>query len=83
MFDQGYYDRLARLKLALDKKSTASMQGGRKSTRKGNSAEFSDFREYMPGDDIRSIDWNAYARLRSSVCQGIYGGEGEYHPFLS
>ena len=25
--------------------------------------EFSDFREYMPGDDIRRIDWNAYGRL--------------------
>ena len=25
--------------------------------------EFSDFREYVPGDDIRRIDWNAYARF--------------------
>ena len=24
--------------------------------------EFSDFREYMPGDDIRRIDWNTYGR---------------------
>ncbi|MCR5011136.1 MAG: DUF58 domain-containing protein [Lachnospiraceae bacterium] len=63
MFDRRYYDRLGRLRLAIEKKSNASMQGGRKSSRKGNSAEFSDFREYMPGDDIRSIDWNAYARL--------------------
>lgn len=31
--------------------------------RKGNSTEFSDFREYMPGDDLRRLDWNAYARL--------------------
>ena len=25
--------------------------------------EFSDFREYLPGDDVRRLDWNAYARL--------------------
>jgi len=61
--DRSLYDRLGRLKLAIDKKSNASMIGSRKSTRKGSSAEFSDFREYMPGDDIRGIDWNAYARL--------------------
>ena len=63
MFDSTYYERLKRLKLAIEKKSTASLIGSRKSSRKGSSAEFSDFREYMPGDDIRNIDWNAYARL--------------------
>ncbi len=30
--------------------------------RKGSSLEFSDYREYLPGDDIRNIDWNTYAR---------------------
>ncbi len=25
--------------------------------------EFSDYRPYAPGDDLRSIDWNVYARL--------------------
>ncbi len=63
MLDASYYARLGRLKLAVDKKSNASLLGSRKSVRKGSSAEFSDFREYMPGDDIRAIDWNAYARL--------------------
>ena len=63
MLDASYFARLQRLKLAVDKKSNASLLGSRKSVRKGSSAEFSDFREYMPGDDIRAIDWNAYARL--------------------
>ncbi len=26
--------------------------------------EFIDYRRYVPGDDVRRIDWNAYARLR-------------------
>ncbi|MGK0289953.1 MAG: hypothetical protein ACI86H_001408 [bacterium] len=28
----------------------------------GNSIEFHDFRDYVPGDDIRHIDWSAYGR---------------------
>jgi len=28
----------------------------------GSSLEFMEHREYMPGDDLRRIDWNAYAR---------------------
>lgn len=32
---------------------------------RGRGIEFSDVREYLPGDDIRSIDWNVTARLGS------------------
>ena len=39
------------------------MKGERWSRRKGQSVEFADFRNYVPGDDLRFIDWNAYARL--------------------
>lgn len=28
----------------------------------GSSVEFQEFREYVPGDDIRHLDWSAYAR---------------------
>ena len=30
---------------------------------KKTTVEFSDFREYQPGDDIRRIDWNLYSRF--------------------
>ena len=39
------------------------MKGERRSKRKGQSVEFADFRNYVPGDDLRFIDWNTYARL--------------------
>ena len=32
------------------------------STFKGRGMEFEEVREYMPGDDIRTIDWNVTAR---------------------
>jgi uncharacterized protein (DUF58 family) len=28
----------------------------------GSSLEFQEYREYLPGDDIRHVDWSAYAR---------------------
>lgn len=31
----------------------------------GTSLEFQEYREYMPGDDIRHLDWSAYARSDS------------------
>lgn len=30
--------------------------------RDGQSVDFHDFREYQPGDDLRRVDWRAYAR---------------------
>ncbi|MCH5332871.1 MAG: DUF58 domain-containing protein [Agathobacter sp.] len=63
MLDAAIYDMLSRLQIAQGHKSSLNMSGNRKSVQKGVSAEFSDFREYMPGDDLRRIDWNVYARL--------------------
>lgn len=37
-------------------------KGERRSQRLGSSLEFSDYRLYSPGDDLRQIDWNTYAR---------------------
>lgn len=37
----------------------AGVYGGSAS---GNSIDFHDFREYQPGDDLRRVDWRAYAR---------------------
>lgn len=37
--------------------------GARRSWQKGGAVEFADFREYAPGDELRRVDWRAYARL--------------------
>jgi len=55
--------RLERLELVSRKIFRGRMKGERRSKRKGQSVEFADFRNYVPGDDLRFIDWNLYARL--------------------
>jgi len=55
--------QLERLELVSRKIFRGRMKGERRSRRKGQSVEFADFRNYVPGDDIRFIDWNLYARL--------------------
>ncbi len=55
--------RLERLELVSRKVFRGRMKGERRSKRKGQSVEFADFRRYVPGDDLRLIDWNLYARL--------------------
>jgi uncharacterized protein (DUF58 family) len=55
--------QLERLELVSRKIYRGRMKGERRSPRKGQSVEFADFRNYVPGDDVRFIDWNTYARL--------------------
>ena len=55
--------RLESLELTTRKVLRGRLQGERRSRRKGHSVEFADFREYAPGDDLRFLDWNLYARL--------------------
>lgn len=39
------------------------LAGEYQSTFKGRGMEFSEVREYVPGDDIRTLDWNVTARM--------------------
>ena len=55
--------RLEKMELVSRKVFRGRMKGERRSPRKGQSVEFADFRNYVPGDDLRFVDWNTYARL--------------------
>jgi uncharacterized protein (DUF58 family) len=55
--------QLEKMELVSRKIFRGRMKGERRSRRKGQSVEFADFRNYVPGDDLRFIDWNTYARL--------------------
>lgn len=64
LITKDYLAKLDRLVLSIrEKLSQQGYSGARKSLAKGNSLEFSDFREYTAGDDLRRVDWNSYSRL--------------------
>ncbi|MFF5995421.1 DUF58 domain-containing protein [Lysinibacillus sp. KU-BSD001] len=54
--------RIGSSKLATKSKLRGQHKGSHRSNRFGSSMDFSDFREYHAGDDVRQVDWNVYAR---------------------
>lgn len=55
--------RLARvLDLPLRRRTWRGLQGGYQGSGSGASLDFQDHRHYLPGDDPRHINWQAYAR---------------------
>ena len=63
VFDEAFLRQLERLMLVTRKAVQGGMKGVRRSPKRGQSVEFTDYRDYTPGDDLRSLDWNVYARL--------------------
>lgn len=63
IFNEDFFKKLNKINMHINFKLSSGTQGGRKSKAKGVSVEFSDYREYAPGDDFRRIDWNAYGRF--------------------
>lgn len=61
-FDDAFLRRLERLRVVARRQHGSTSFGGRRSRLRGTSIEFADYREYAPGDDPRSIDWNIYGR---------------------
>ena len=51
-----------RYALALPQATLVGQRGEQLGRRSGSSVDFQDYRDYQPGDDLRHIDWNAYAR---------------------
>lgn len=62
-FSEEFLRRLENIALVTRRSIAGQTQGERRGPKKGHSVEFSDFRSYVPGDDFRRIDWNAYGRL--------------------
>ena len=63
LFTSQFLRQLERLAILSRQMVAGQMQGERRSPKRGQSVEFTDFRQYSLGDDFRRIDWNAYARL--------------------
>jgi uncharacterized protein (DUF58 family) len=63
LVDGEFLLKLDRLSLQIGKDLVAGLMGEHRATRRTSGIEFADHREYVLGDDLRRVDWNAYARL--------------------
>lgn len=62
VINEAFLQRVETLQTVLKNNIAGMFGGNHKSKTYGSSCEFVDYRNYMPGDDITKIDWNAYAR---------------------
>jgi len=62
MIPQELINKIRQIEIYTSRMVDASFAGQYESVFKGRGMEFDEVREYTPGDDIRSIDWNVTAR---------------------
>jgi uncharacterized protein (DUF58 family) len=63
LLDPRVLARLATLQLRARRVVEGVLTGLHKSPLRGQAVEFAEHKEYAPGDEIRHIDWRAYARV--------------------
>ena len=67
LLDPAFVRELEALRRRLEIRARSGGGGEHLARRKGSSAEFQEHRAYAPGDDMRRIDWAAYARTGEPV----------------
>jgi uncharacterized protein (DUF58 family) len=80
-FDNDFLRKLERLHLIAKRLKWAGAKGEHAVSRKGFSLEFSDYRRYQPGDDLRYVDWNIYRRLERLLLK-VFTAEEEMNIYL-
>jgi uncharacterized protein (DUF58 family) len=79
--DSEFLSKIERLRLIAKRLSWASTKGEHPTSRKGFSLEFSDYRKYQKGDDLRYVDWNIYRRLERLLVK-VFTAEEEMNIYL-
>ena len=57
---------LRRIEITTGRLATEQLAGNYTSVFKGQGLAFREVRRYLPGDDVRTIDWNVSARMRET-----------------
>ncbi|NQV28074.1 MAG: DUF58 domain-containing protein [Rhodopirellula sp.] len=70
--------RVERMRLCPNRRLTNRTRGEHAVGTGGASIDFSDYRDYVAGDDIRYVDWNIFARLQRPYLK-LYAHEEELH----
>lgn len=76
--DEKFLQKIETLDLILKNSNYGSYGGNHKSKIFGSSSEFTDYRDYMAGDEITKIDWNAYQRFNKLYLK-LYLDERQAH----
>src|SRR5216117_786921 len=79
--DPEFLKKLERLRLIAKRLTWTGAKGEHPSSRKGFSLEFSDYRNYQHGDDLRYVDWNVYRRLNRLLLK-VFTAEEELNVYL-
>ncbi|WP_164102945.1 DUF58 domain-containing protein [Candidatus Laterigemmans baculatus] len=61
-FEPRTLERLRGLRLAARRAAEGAWSGAHRNPRSGRAIEFSEYRPYTTGDDLRQVDWKVYAR---------------------
>lgn len=70
--------QVERLQMLIKNNVSGLFGGNQKSKTFGSSCEFADYRDYIPGDDVTKLDWNAYARFDKLYLK-LYLDERQMH----
>jgi len=63
LFDPEFLAAASRFRILAKRVARGGVQAEQRSRHVGAGMEFRDYRGYVPGDDLRAIDWNIYRRL--------------------
>lgn len=63
LFDEEFQRKLESLAMVSKRAVSGTVRAERRTKKTGSGVEFADHRDYVPGDDVRSLDWHAYQRF--------------------
>ena len=78
VINEEFLQQVEALQVILKNNLAGLFGGNHQSKTYGTSCEFADYRDYIPGDDITKIDWNAYARFEKLYLK-LYLDERQVH----
>ena len=78
IINEEFLQQVETLQMLIKNNVAGQFGGNHQSKSFGASCEFSDYRDYVAGDDISKIDWNAYARFDKLFLK-LYLDERQMH----
>lgn len=78
LIDDAFLDRLQTFAMATKTSMRGYFGGTHRTAGYGSTVEFAEYREYVPGDDIRRVDWNLYGRFERFFIK-LFADERQMH----